>query len=105
MIENTYFFAISIPRDQIIEYTTKLNSYISKLFNKQYPCTLKPLEVRDKDVLAKIIIQTTEENIIIFADRFFGKKYELTKREDGEIEITQKEPNLDIDTEDHGLKH
>ena len=105
MIEHTYFFAISIPRDQMIEYTTKLNSYISKLFNKQYPCTLKPLEVRDKDVLAKIIIQTTEENIIIFADRFFGKKYELTERDGGEIEITQKDPDQNIDPEDHGLKH
>lgn len=105
MDEKTYFFVISIPRDQIIEYTTKLNSYISKLFNKEYPCTLKPLEVREKDVLAKIIIQTTEENIKIFADRFFDKKYEFTKRDDDEIEITQKDPDIERDTDDHGLKH
>lgn len=105
MSEKTYFFIISIPRDEIIEYTTKLNSYISKLFNKQYPCTLKPLEVRDNDVIAKIIIKTTEENIRIFADRFFDKNYELIEHENGEIEITQKEPVLDINTDDHGLKH
>jgi len=105
MSEKTYFFVISIPREEIIEYTTKLNSYISKLFQKQYPCTLKPLEVRDNDVLAKIIIKTTEENIRVFADRFFDKSYELTEREEGEIEITQKETNLKIETEDHGLKH
>ena len=35
MSEKTYFFVISIPRDQMIEYTTKLNSYISKLFKKR----------------------------------------------------------------------
>ncbi len=105
MSEKTYFFAISIPRDQMIEYTTKLNSYISKLFQKQNACTLQPLEVREDDVLAKIIIKTTEENIKIFADRFFDKKYEFTKRDDDEIEITQKDKGIEIDTEDHGLKH
>ena len=41
MSEKTYFFAISIPKDGIIEYTGKLNSYISKLFpEKKVPCTL-----------------------------------------------------------------
>lgn len=105
MSEKTYFFAISIPRDEMIEYTTKLNSYISKLFQKQYPCTLQALEVRENDVLAKIIIKTSEENIRVFADRFFDKNYELTEHQNGEIEITQKEPRLDINTDDHGLKH
>ncbi|MCK5391210.1 MAG: hypothetical protein KAJ31_02175 [Deltaproteobacteria bacterium] len=106
MSEKTYFFVISIPRDEIIEYTTKLNSYISKLFpEKKYPCTLKPLEIRDEDVIAKIIIKANEKHIKEFADRFFDKSYELTERENGEIEITQKEPDLSQVTEDHGLKH
>lgn len=105
MSEKTYFFAISIPKDQIIEYTTKLNSYISKLFQKQHPCTLKPLEVRENHTVAKISIKTTEENIRMFADRFFGSSYELIERDDGEIEITQKEPHQPQETENHGLKH
>ncbi len=105
MSEKTYFFVISIPRDQMIEYTTRLNSYISKLFQKEYPCTLKPLEIRDQDVLAKISINTSEENIREFADRFFGNKYELTERDSGEVEITQKEPNLQNVEQDEGLKH
>jgi len=106
MSEKTYFFVISIPRDEIIEYTTKLNSYISKLFpEKKYPCTLKPLEVRDEDVIAKIIINTTKKHIREFADRFFDKNYELIENENGETEITQKEPDPAIDTDDIGLKH
>ncbi len=105
MTEKTYFFAISIPRDGIIEYTTKLNSYISKLFEKQYACILKPLEVRENNVIAKIIIKTSEEKIKIFADRFFQKNYEFTQRDNDEVEITQKEPDLSQDTKDQGLKH
>jgi len=105
MSEKSYFFVISIPRDQMIEYTTKLNSYISKIFQKQNACSLKPLEVRESDVLAKIVIKTTEENIKMFADRFFDKNYDLTERDDGEIEITQKEPDLSNEKEDHGLLH
>ena len=105
MSEKSYFFVISIPRDQMIEYTTKLNSYISKIFQKQNACSLKPLEVRESDVLAKIVINTTEENIKTFADRFFEKNYELTERDGNEIEITQKEPNLSQESEDYGLKH
>jgi len=106
MSEKTYFFAISIPRDEMIDYTTKLNSYISKLFpDKENPCTLKPLEVREEDVIAKIMIKASEKEIREFADRFFDKNYELTERENGEIEITQKEPDLSQETEDHGLKH
>ena len=89
----------------MIEYTTKLNSYISKIFQKQNACSLKPLEVRESDVLAKIVINTTEENIKTFADRFFEKNYELTERDGNEIEITQKEPNLSQESEDYGLKH
>lgn len=89
----------------MIEYTTKLNSYISKLLQKEYPCTLKPLEMREDDVLSKITIKATEEDIRAFADRFFEKQYNLTERDNGEIEITQKEPNLPEDTVDQGLKH
>ncbi|GJM14779.1 MAG: hypothetical protein DHS20C13_01060 [Thermodesulfobacteriota bacterium] len=105
MTEKTYFFAISIPRDEIIEYTTKLNSYISKLFEKQHACTLKPLEVREDNVIAKIIIKTSEEKIKIFADRFFQKNYEFTQRDNDEIEITQKEPNLTNTDQNQALKH
>ena len=105
MSEKTYFFVIAIPRDQMIEYTTRLNSYISKLFQKEYPCTLKPLEIREENVLAKITINTTEEDIIEFADRFFDKNYELTERDSGEIEITRKEPDLSNVEQDHVVKH
>ncbi len=105
MSERIYFFVISVPRDQMIEYTTKLNSYISKLFQKEYPYTLKPLEIRDQDVLAKVSITANEENIREFADRFFDKQYELTERDSGEIEITQKEPNIQNAEQDEGLKH
>ena len=105
MSEKTYYFVIAIPKDQMIEYTTKLNSYISKLFQKAYPCTLKPLEMREEDVLAKISINATEEDIRVFADRFFEKQYELTERDSGEIEITQKEPDLSNLQEDQSTKH
>ena len=105
MSERTYFFVIAIPKDQMIEYTTKLNSYISKLFQKEYPCTLKPLEMREDDVLSKITIKASEEDIRVFADRFFEKQYNLTERDNGEIEITQKEQDLPQDTDDQGLKH
>ncbi len=106
MSEKTYFFAISIPRDEILEYTARLNSYISKLFpDKKVPCTLKPLEIRENDIIAKITMETSEKHIREFADRFFDKNYELTERENDEIEITQKEPDQAVDTEDHGLKH
>lgn len=105
MSERTYYFVIAIPKEQMIEYTTKLNSYISKLFQKAYPCTLKPLEMREQDVLSKITIKATEEDIREFADRFFDKKYELAERDNGEIEITQKEPNLPQSADDQSLKH
>jgi len=106
MSEKSYFFIISIPKDKMIEYMTKLNSYISKLFpEKKYPCTLKPLEVRDEDVITKIIIKASEKHIREFADRFFDKNYELTENENGEIEITQNEPDPAIDTDDNGLRH
>lgn len=106
MSEKTYFFVISIPKDELLDYTTKLNSYISKLFpEKKHPCTLKPLEVREEDMLTKVSIQAKEKDIREFADRFFDKNYELTENESGEIEITQKEPDPAIDTEDHGLRH
>ena len=77
-----YFFVISIPRDDIIEFTSKLNSYISKVFpDKKYPFTMKPLEIGETKALAKIIINTTEDGIREFAERFFGKNFELIERE------------------------
>ena len=105
MKEKTYFFVISIPRDQMIEYTTKLNSYISKIFQKQNAFNLKPLEVRESDVLAKIVIKTTEENIKMFADRFFDKKYKLTEHDNDEIEIVQKVHDISVGKSDSSLMH
>ncbi|MEM7007704.1 MAG: hypothetical protein AAF462_01050 [Thermodesulfobacteriota bacterium] len=105
MSEKTYFFVISIPRDQIIEYSTKLNSYISKLLQKEYACTVSHLEVREQDIISKILIKATEEDIRVFADRFFDKNYELIEREDGEIEITQKDADTDDIEQNQGLKH
>ena len=61
--------------------------------------------MREEDVLAKISINATEEDIREFADRFFEKQYELTERESGEIEITQKEPDLSNLQEDESTKH
>ncbi len=90
MSEKNYFFIISIPRDELIEYTTKLNSYISKLLpGKTNPFTLKPLEIREEDAIAKITIRATEAEITDFARRFFGSGYEFLEREDGEVEIIQ----------------
>lgn len=93
MSEKNYFFVISIPRDELIDYTTKLSSYISRLFpGRTNPFTLKPLEIRDDDAVAKITIRATEEEITDFARRFFGSGYELREREDGEVEIIQTGP-------------
>ncbi len=88
MSEKNFFFIISIPKDEIIEYTTKLNSYISRVFpGKKNPFTLKPLEIGDEDALAKVTIRTTEAEMTDFARRFFGSGYEFIEREDGEVEI------------------
>lgn len=88
MSEKNFFFIIAIPKDELIEYTTKLNSYISTIFpGKKNPFTLKPLEIRDEDALAKVTIRTTEAEMTDFARRFFGSGYEFIEREDGEVEI------------------
>jgi len=85
-----YFFVISVPKDEMLEFTSKLNSYISKVFpDKKNPFTMKPLEIGETDALAKVIINTTESEIREFAERFFGKNYMLIEREKGEIEIAQ----------------
>lgn len=102
MGEKNYFFVISFPKDELIDYTTKLSSYISKLFpGKTNPFTLKPLEIRDNDAVAKIIIRATEQEITDFARRFFGTGYEFREREDGEVEIVQTRP-FDEEDEDRG---
>ena len=87
-----YFFVISVPKDELLEYTRKLNSYITRVFpDKKNPYTIKPLEIGETETLAKIVINATEEEILYFADRFFGRNFELIEREKGEIEITQTE--------------
>ncbi len=102
-----YFFVISIPKDEIIEFTSKLNSYISKVFpDKKYPFTMKPLEIGETNALAKIIINTTEDEIREFSERFFGRNFELIEREKGEIEITQTdEDRPPPETDDTVIKH
>ena len=87
-----YFFVISVPKDELLEYTRKLNSYLVRLFpDKKNPYVIKPLEIGDTETLAKIVINATEEEIMYFADRFFGQNFELIEREKGEIEIAQTE--------------
>lgn len=87
-----YFFVISVPKDELLEYTRKLNSYLLRLFpNKKNPYIIKPLEIGETETLAKILINATEEEILYFADRFFGQNFKLIEREKGEIEITQSE--------------
>lgn len=87
-----YFFVISVPKDELLEYTRKLNSYLLRLFpDKENPYVIKPLEIGETETLAKIVINATEEEILYFADRFFGQNFKLIEREKGEIEITQSE--------------
>ena len=87
-----YFFVISVPKDELLEYTRKLNSYLLRLFpDKKNPYVIKPLEIGETETLAKIVINATEEEILYFADRFFGRNFVLMEREKGEIEITQSE--------------
>lgn len=89
MSEKNYYFVISIPRDELIEYSTRLGSYITKFFpGRTNPYTLKPLEIQENNTIAKITIRATEAEIREFADRFFASGYELRDR-GGEIEIAR----------------
>lgn len=90
MDEKIFFFVISIPRDELIEYSTKLSSYISRFFpGKINPFTLKPLEILDNNAIIKIIIPSGEAEIREFADRFFGASYDLREHDNGEVEIVR----------------
>ena len=90
MSEKKYYFVISIPRGEIIEYSTKLSSYISKFFpGKMNPFTLKPLAILENEAVTKISIECTEEEIRAFAVRFFEGGYELREQENGEVEIVR----------------
>jgi len=107
METKNYFFVISVPKEELLEYTRKLNSYITKLFpDKKNPYVIKPLEIGETDTLAKIVINATEKEILYFADRFFGRNFELIEREKGEIEITQTEDESPHNLhEDSVVKH
>ena len=102
-----YFFVISVPKEELLEYTRKLNSYITRLFpDKKNPYIIKPLEIGETETLAKIVINATEEEILHFADRFFGRNFELIEREKGEVEITQTEEEHTHPIPDDGVvKH
>ena len=90
MSEKNYFFVISIPRDELIEYTARLGSYISRFFpGKPDPYVLKPLEIQENNAIAKITIRATEAEIREFADSFFSSGYELRERNGGEVEIAR----------------
>ncbi len=90
MAEKKYFFILSIPREELIEYSTKLSSYISKFFpGKMNPFTLKPLAILENEAVTKISIDCSEEEIRQFAGRFFEGGYELREQESGEVEIVR----------------
>lgn len=90
MSEKNYFFVISIPRDELIEYSTRLGSYISRFFpGKTNPYILKPLEIQENNTVAKVTIRATEAEIREFADRFFTGGYELRERGGDEVEIAR----------------
>lgn len=91
MSKKSYFFIMSIPKHELIEYTTKLSSYISKLFpGRENPLTIKHLEINEDYLVIKATIKSSEDRIRDFADRFFQKRYELVNR-NGEIEIVSKD--------------
>lgn len=90
MSEKNYFFVISIPRDELIEYSTRLGSFISRFFpGRTNPYILKPLEIQENNTVAKVTIRATEAQIREFADRFFTGGYELRERGEDEIEIAR----------------
>lgn len=90
MSEKNYFFVISIPRDELIEYSARLGSYISRFFpGRTNPYVLKPLEIQENNAIAKITIRATEAEIREFADSFFTGGYELRERGGEEVEIAR----------------
>jgi hypothetical protein len=90
MTEKKYFFVVSIPNEEMIEYMTRLNSYISRQFpGKTNPYTLKPLGTLDNQTIAKVTIVTTRKEIIRFADSMFGSEYVFVEREGEEVEIVR----------------
>ncbi|MFI5323513.1 MAG: hypothetical protein ACHQ6U_08285 [Thermodesulfobacteriota bacterium] len=88
MSKKKFYFVLSIPRDEIIEYSTKLSSYISKFFpGTPNPFTLKPLAILENEAITKISLECSEEKIREFAGRFFEDGYELLEQDSGEVEI------------------
>ncbi len=107
MAEKKYYFILSIPRDELIEYSTKLSSYISKFFpGKTNPFTLKPLTILENEAITKISIESSEEEIREFAGRFFEGGYELLEQENGEVEIVRTGSNSEPAADTSGvIKH
>ncbi len=106
MKEKNYFFIISFPKDSFIEYVTKLNSFIIKMFpGKPNPYIIKPLEIQDTQTISKVTINTTEDKIRKFSERFFGEEIELLERNDGDIEVVLKHVEPIIDSDDNIVKH
>ncbi|NIP37499.1 MAG: hypothetical protein GWM89_00235 [Candidatus Dadabacteria bacterium] len=92
MDEKNYYFIISIPKDNHIEYVTQLNSLILKLFpGKKNPYTIRPLEIRDNDTLSKVTINTTESKIVKFSQTLFGNDYMFIEQNNGDVEIVRKD--------------
>lgn len=92
IIEKNYFFVISVPKEEHIEFITQLNSFILKLFpDTNNTHTIRPLEIRENDTLSKVMIKTTEEKIINFSKTLFGTDYEFIERPSGEVEIVRKD--------------
>ncbi len=92
IIEKNYFFIISVPKEEHIEFITKLNSFILKLFpDKTNPYRIKPLEIRDTDSLSKVIIKTTEEKIMKYSQALFGTDFQLIEHDNGDVEIVRKD--------------
>ena len=90
MDEKKYYFILSIPREELLAYSTKLSSYISKFFpGKINPFTLKPLAILENEAVTKISIECSEGEIREFAGRFFEGGYELLEQESGEVEIVR----------------
>lgn len=103
--EKTYFFIISIPKDNHIEYLTQLNSFILKLFpNKKNPYSIRPMEIRETDTLSRVTIKTTEEQILNFSKNLFGSDFQFLEHNSGDIEIIRKD-SLEIFTEYNVTKH
>ena len=101
--EKNYFFIISVPKEEYIEFLTKLNSFILKLFpDITNPYRIKPLEIRETDSLSKVIIKTTEEKIINFSQTLFGTDFEFTEHDNGDIEIVRKD-SLEFALEDENI--